>query len=456
MTRTSILLLILSLLEMCVSVSLLGQYSHFPLSHLELDGVESEKSPNSTSEIETFSDIIHSSIFDSGNVLDFNRELFESSPVLKISNSESDEPTSVDVGICQNGSLKQDSNFAYIQDLPDAQTIISPDSADLICDIIYFLNDLFDDDGNYSEENWLKTENILSGSKVPEFYNDHTSINRSIANTTVSSLFGELTVPDGNAFTNHIHSSADAHSSFANSLFKNSTIDTLLATSKTPSDVQENSELPAFDVFELETSQNLPSIERSKRQRRNSTFDNSTVYDLVITNFASATTPIEFSTEDTLDGNLTGSNKMKLNIKPGGSFDSLGLNIFAYDFGVGGPNWQNQSFTIINTSNQSSYSPHESHFHIQSTAEMDGWLGGAYNSWTWGLSGNTVTYTFTGNLPLSVAPEPSTYVMTGALLCFIGFNQKSRNSLKKIFILLSNKLNLPTYIEKFTRSQSHS
>ena len=89
-------------------------------------------------------------------------------------------------------------------------------------------------------------------------------------------------------------------------------------------------------------------------------------------------------------------------------------------------------------------------------AEMDGWLGGAYNSWTWGLSGNTVTYTFTGNLPLSVAPEPSTYVMTGALLCFIGFNQKSRNSLKKIFILLSNKLNLPTYIEKFTRSQSHS
>ncbi len=67
-----------------------------------------------------------------------------------------------------------------------------------------------------------------------------------------------------------------------------------------------------------------------------------------------------------------------------------------------------------------------------------------------------LTYHSTTDLSLSQAPEPSTYVMTGALLCFIGFNQKSRKSLKRIFNLLSNKINLPTSIEKLTRSQSHS
>ena len=448
---------------MIVSVSLFAQYSHFPLTSLEFDGIESEKFPNFSSEPETFSNIIDSSIFDSGTVSDFDSALFESPSTSEFSNILSFEPKDVDVGIAPKASLKQDSNFAYMQNLPDAKAIISPDSTDLISDIIYFMKDLFDDDGNYSEENWLKSYYTLNGSKIPEIYDDRTSKERSIANTTVSSFWRTLVDPEFqksvDTQTHHNHSKQGAKSSSNQQIFddyRGDTTPSFLTTSTLSSNVQESREFDAFDVFELENAQSLPSLQRFKRQRRNSTFDNSTVYDLVITDFASETNPITFNTVNTLDGNLTGSNKMKLNIKPGGSFDSLGLKIFAYEIGVGGPNWHSQSFTIINTSNQGSYSPDGSHFQIQSTAEMDAWLGGEYNSWTWGLSGNTVTYTFTGNLPLSVAPEPSTYVMTGALLFFIGFNQKSRKSLKKIFNLLSNKLNLPTCIEKLTRSQSHS
>jgi hypothetical protein len=463
MSRILMLLQKLSILQMIVSISLFAQYSHFPLTSLEFDGIESEKFPNFTSEFDNFEDITDSSIFDSGTVSDFHSDLIESSPALKISNAHSDEPTTVDIGISPIGSLNQESNFAYIQNLPDAETAISSDTPDLISDIIYFLKDLFDDDGNYSEENWLKSDYTLNGSKIPEIYDDRTSKERSIANTTVSSFWRTLVDPEFqksvDTQTHHNHSKQGAKSSSNQQIFddyRGDTTPSFLTTSTLSSNVQESRDFDAFDVFELENAQSLPSLQRFKRQRRNSTFDNSTVYDLVITDFASETTPITFNTENTLDGNLTGSNKMKLNIKPGGSFDSLGLKIFAYEYGVGGPNWHSQSFTIINTLNQGSYSPDGSHFQIQSTAEMDAWLGGEYNSWTWGLSGNTVTYTFTGNLPLSVAPEPSTYVMTGALLCFIGFNQKSRKSLKKIFNLLSNKLNLPTCIGKLTRTQSHS
>ena len=152
------------MLQMTVSVSLLAQYSHFPQTQLEIDGIESEKIPNFSSEFETFSNIIESPIFDSGTTSYYHTVLIEPSPALKTTNAQSEEPTTVDVGISPKGSLKQNSNFAYIQNLADAQTIISPDSTDLISDIIYFLRDLFDD-GNYSEENWLKSDYALNGSK---------------------------------------------------------------------------------------------------------------------------------------------------------------------------------------------------------------------------------------------------------------------------------------------------
>ena len=74
-----------------------------------------------------------------------------------------------------------------------------------------------------------------------------------------------------------------------------------------------------------------------------------------------------------------------------------------------------------------------------------------YGDWAFVANGNNFDLMY-----YSQAPEPSTYVMTGALICFIGFNQKSRRSLKKIFKLLSNKLNLPSYLKKLTRFQSHS
>jgi len=49
----------------------------------------------------------------------------------------------------------------------------------------------------------------------------------------------------------------------------------------------------------------------------------------------------------------------------------------------------------------------------------------------------------------SAAPEPSTYVMTGALLCFIGLNGRSRKASKQLIIAILKKL-------KFRQSEKNS
>ena len=164
---------------------------------------------------------------------------------------------------------------------------------------------------------------------------------------------------------------------------------------------------------------------------------------------------------------LTTSNKMTLNVN-GPSTGGLGnTSVFAYRH-IGGGNWKDYAATggfhfmtgghgTLGDGNVSDY------FNIV-TSGIDAWLNpnnNGHNSYAFGVyrAGNDfyLTYDFDENsLAYSSTPEPSTYVMTGALLCFIGFNQKSRKSLKRIFTLLSNKLNLQSYLEKLTRSESHS
>ena len=71
---------------------------------------------------------------------------------------------------------------------------------------------------------------------------------------------------------------------------------------------------------------------------------------------------------------------------------------------------------------------------------IDAWLNGfdGYNQPTdlWGVhkNGNELylTYEFS-NLNFSPVPEPSTYIMTGALFCLIAYNRESRRSFKKLF-----------------------
>jgi len=88
---------------------------------------------------------------------------------------------------------------------------------------------------------------------------------------------------------------------------------------------------------------------------------------------------------------------------------------------------------------------------------IDAWLNGfdGYNQPTdlWGVhkDGNELylTYEFS-NLNFSPVPEPSTYIMTGALFCLIACNRESRRSIKKLVSLFysrhSRKEN-PTEIE---------
>ena len=88
---------------------------------------------------------------------------------------------------------------------------------------------------------------------------------------------------------------------------------------------------------------------------------------------------------------------------------------------------------------------------------IDAWLNGfdGYNQPTdlWGVhkNGNELylTYEFS-NLNFSPVPEPSTYIMTGALFCLIACNRESRRSIKKLVSLFysrhSRKEN-PTEIE---------
>jgi len=92
------------------------------------------------------------------------------------------------------------------------------------------------------------------------------------------------------------------------------------------------------------------------------------------------------------------------------------------------------------------------------TSGINAWLNGgdpgnSHNDFTWSIykAGNDyyLSYDFTGDLSLSQAPEPSTYVMTGALLCFIGFNGRSRKASKQLLIALLKKF-------KFRQSEKNS
>jgi hypothetical protein len=478
MLRISILLLALSMLQMTVSVSLLAQYSHFPVTSLEIDGIESEKFPNFTSELEIFSDIIDSSIFDTETEIDFHSDLIESSPILKISNTHSDEPTTVDFGISHNASPKQCSNFAYIQNLPDAQSVISPDSPDLISDIIYFLKDLFDDDGNYSEENWLNPIYTLNGSKVPDIYNDRIAREISIAYTTISSFQGTLTVSefsknvDNHNYQNYPNQgpNSPSHKQFLDNS-KGDTNPSSLITLTTPSNANENSEFASFEVFELKTFREPPSLHRFSKRQRRSAWNSTTVYNWQITDFdenatAANDTPLSFTT-GRLDANS--STPFKLNVVANNGIASLEVLAHGHIGGNALKDMNNPGFKFLtHGKNNTSLNDGDvtSSFDLRLTDATTGqtgiehWLNDpVWHSWSVYASTSGADREFFlrydyNPLNLTPVPEPSTYVMTATLLCFIGFNQKSRKSLKKIFNNFSVKPKLPSYLEKLTRSQS--
>ena len=227
-----------------------------------------------------------------------------------------------------------------------------------------------------------------------------------------------------------------------------------------------------YDIFETNSlvvqSENFTS-QRSRRGRQDSIWNAGDVASWDIDDFDPNSTSNEAII--TFDNNIslnTTDSKFKLNIVADGTVGGSGvgnLAVFAYGH-IGGGAWidlpQDLGFHFMTNAGGPSDGNVTSYFDLN-TSGIDAWLnpnGTSHNSFLWGVYKNGsnyfLTYDSTTDLTLSQAPEPSTYVMTGALLCFIGFNQKSRKSLKKILNFLSNKLNLPTCIEKLTRSQSHS
>jgi len=462
MSRISKLLLKLSFTKIIVSVSLLAQYSHFPVTSSQINEIESKKFPNFTSEFNSFADVTDSSIFDSWTVSDFHSDLIESSPDLKISNAHSDESTTVDVGISSSSSLNHESNFAYIQNLPDAQTIISPDSPDLISDIIYFLKDLFDEDGNYSEENFFgQLDHKLA---FPYFANYLIKSNRN-SQITPNSLHRLLKqIPTTFPLTSKTQ---DLPLNYIN-------------RSETPLPAEKNSYNPpfSFNVFNLEDDFNTISVNDSdqllsKRNRRaftptldtSSNWTDAYAFDWNISVFdpTSPNNEAVFAFNGSKLGNLSSSDmNLTINGPPSGGVGNL--SVFAYGH-IGGGNWQdystNNGFLFMTGSGGPANGNVTSHFNLD-TSGIDAYINaGGHNSFTWGVHREGINFYLTydfdeSSLAYSSTPEPSTYVMTGALLCFIGFNPRSRKSVKKIFNLLSNKLNLPNCIEKLTKSQSHS
>ena len=119
MSRTTILLFTLSFLQVILSVSLSAQYSHFPLSHLEINGIESEKFTESlaVNSFEKTPDIVKLPSLDSQRT---TTTLTESSIGNGISSwhNQSLELSNVNLGISQDIIVKSDLDLEYINDLP--------------------------------------------------------------------------------------------------------------------------------------------------------------------------------------------------------------------------------------------------------------------------------------------------------------------------------------------------
>jgi len=216
----------------------------------------------------------------------------------------------------------------------------------------------------------------------------------------------------------------------------------------------------SYDIFEGKLSNPVISndtgneslnLVRTNRQRRkdySGKFDPSVVYELELTNFSSGTfTPVNLLetnatiNNDTNESLLTSSSPMQLRLVWDGSSMLSGTTILGYEFGVGGANWRDITFSgpFLTTTNDTDYNYSSDHFVFVDAYSVDSWLGGAYNSWSWDKSGNSIEYTFTGSLPLSVVPEPSTYFMTAILFCFVGLNKQSWRISRSLFAKLFNR-----------------
>ena len=162
------------------------------------------------------------------------------------------------------------------------------------------------------------------------------------------------------------------------------------------------------------------------------------------------------------DFNALNTSELNVTITANGGID--GLAVFAYGH-VGGNAWNDYTGTSGFKFMQGGGGPSDAVFNNNwedyinlTTTGIDAWLKGGdpgnnHNSFDWKVYKNGsdyyLTYNFEGDLSLSQAPEPSTYVMTGALVCFIGLNGRSRKASKQLLCALLKK-------SKFRQSEKNS
>ena len=478
MLRISILLLTLSMLQMTVSVSLLAQYSHFPLTHLQVDRVEFEKFTE-TFPIYAVSDMAPDIVkFPSTNpqlTTPTSTKFFIENGA-SFRDYPSSQPSNVDLGISQDLIAQSDLNLKYIDNLPATPRIDFPGSPTFFDDFFYFLKDLFDNENNYSEANLshnLPYFNYNSSthdkfSQLREAGIENLSISSFLSSSSISlpiehPITEKSSLPYRTVSHEEIISSPHSPNRHTHSKAQNNSDH--IFDSQAPTTV--------YDIFETNSLVVQSESFRSQRDRRGRAdpiwnAEDVATWEINVFDGSSGSNEGLIQFVNDFDVNDTNSTDFNLNIV---APDGVGnLAVFAYGH-IGGGAWTDflgtSGFKFMSlagrTVNLNDTNGSVTSYFNLNTDGIDAWLnpnGTSHNSFVWGVynygSDYYLTYNSTTDLTLSQAPEPSTYVMTGALLCFIGFNQKSRKAFKEISQKVHRKFKLQTFTKKLNTSQIQS
>ena len=147
----------------------------------------------------------------------------------------------------------------------------------------------------------------------------------------------------------------------------------------------------------------------------------------------------DFNTYDTFDFDDSDTGDLNIYIYPTTSVDTNndGTSHSTGTSMVSGYNSSKNDFTLMIQTGNFNVTIDESLWHY---VHQD-WA--KESSWTSRKVSDTYYLEYNSNgFQLSVVPEPSTYFMTGTLLCLLGCNRQTRRSFKLLFAKLFNKLKL--------------
>ena len=170
---------------MTVSVSLLAQYSHFPLTSFEIDEIEPITFPKDFSDSDFQlgnSEILTPTLYSNQSI---SLELSKSATTTRYLDKNSTNLSYIELGISQVINDTQVRSFHKISDSPSSQTLPYSDSSAIISDIISFIKDIYENDANFSAEKFSVTP-------FPSYrlgFNDYTSLSNISGIEIINSKF---------------------------------------------------------------------------------------------------------------------------------------------------------------------------------------------------------------------------------------------------------------------------